>query len=836
MTEMLEFENQMLLDVITGNNLLIAAKGLSIETVILNLIKVYCDPGNLVLILGATVDEEQHYISQLESMGVNPLPKVISSDNLSGNREELYLSGGVYFISSRILVVDFLKKRLPVPNITGMMVLRAHKILEKAQDAFALRLYRQKNHTGFISAFSRSPQTFSSGLMKLERIMKSLFVNNLILWPRFHATITMSLKEHQPEVIELHIDMTHSMKTIQASVLDCVDFCIKEIKRVNPMIETDEITVENALSKSFYKLLQIRLDPIWNQLSGRTKQLIADLKTLRSILGYLTQSDCIRLYNFLSTLRTKEYTMKSGGWMILDSAEAIFVTAKSRIYDSKQCLKPEHNPKWRTLNEVLLEVQNHDKVSNNHSTVLVLVESPSTVKQLKQVLTMGPDDMLNYWYYRLIGEKSGSKDSKEDNSENDEEDDYLNDVETITLTQKVDSECDGNTTFTECPESEIEEIQDPVIVIQQFKKDQDGLFLPKTLKRLKPTAIVMYDTDISAIRQIEIYQRAFSEKQIKVYFLMYDESVDEQTYLSGLRKEKMAFEKLISEKSTLVIEELLPGEGIQTLSPVKKSTREGGAQPVIVTPRIIVDMREFRSELPSLLHKRGIDIEPVTLQIGDYILTPEMCVERKSVNDLIGSLNSGRLYTQALAMTRHYAKPILLIEFDENKPFGLQGRYFLSNDMSSNDIQSKLLLLTLHFPRLRIVWSPNPFSSAQLFHELKEGKEEPCSTTAASIGVEDAPLEDERLDKYNIGIQDFVAKLPGVNSKNINQLLNKGKSLSHLLTLSKEEIFEILGNKVNSELIYNALHKPVKPNVDGGSTNNFRAKGKGRPFRIRAHP
>ena len=30
-------------------------------------------------------------------------------------------------------------------------------------------------------------------------------------------------------------------------------------------------------------------------------------------------------------------------------------------------------------------------------------------------------------------------------------------------------------------------------------------------------------------------------------------------------------------------------------------------------------------------------------QIGDYILSPEMCVERKSVSDLVGSLNSGRL-------------------------------------------------------------------------------------------------------------------------------------------------------------------------------------------------
>lgn len=49
-----------------------------------------------------------------------------------------------------------------------------------------------------------------------------------------------------------------------------------------------------------------------------------------------------------------------------------------------------------------------------------------------------------------------------------------------------------------------------------------------------------------------------------------------------------------------------------------------------------------------------------------------MCVERKSISDLIGSLQSGRLYQQALSMTRHYAKPMLLIEFDQNKPFALQ--------------------------------------------------------------------------------------------------------------------------------------------------------------------
>ena len=59
-------------------------------------------------------------------------------------------------------------------------------------------------------------------------------------------------------------------------------------------------------------------------------------------------------------------------------------------------------------------------------------------------------------------------------------------------------------------------------------------------------------------------------------------------------------------------------------------------------------------------------------KVGDYILTPDICVERKSVPDLVGSLNNGRLYNQCLAMCRTYKRPVLLIEFNPNKPFTLQ--------------------------------------------------------------------------------------------------------------------------------------------------------------------
>lgn len=60
-------------------------------------------------------------------------------------------------------------------------------------------------------------------------------------------------------------------------------------------------------------------------------------------------------------------------------------------------------------------------------------------------------------------------------------------------------------------------------------------------------------------------------------------------------------------------------------------------------PQVIVDMREFRSSLPSMIHAANNLVIPATLTIGDYILTPDICVERKSLSDLISSFNSGRL-------------------------------------------------------------------------------------------------------------------------------------------------------------------------------------------------
>lgn len=56
------------------------------ETVIMNLMKVYCDPGNLILVLGTTPREEELFVTELQKQAVTPLPRVLSSENSNTDR------------------------------------------------------------------------------------------------------------------------------------------------------------------------------------------------------------------------------------------------------------------------------------------------------------------------------------------------------------------------------------------------------------------------------------------------------------------------------------------------------------------------------------------------------------------------------------------------------------------------------------------------------------------------------------------------------------------------------------------------------------------------------
>jgi len=142
--QMLQYELTIFSDMQADDGLVITAKGLGVERLLLSFIKLYSDPTFLVLVLNTNSEEEEFFIDELRANGIEHLPKIITNEVGTNERVSVYMKGGVLFVTSRILVVDLLTDRLPTHLVTGIIVYRAHKIVESGQEAFILRLYRQK--------------------------------------------------------------------------------------------------------------------------------------------------------------------------------------------------------------------------------------------------------------------------------------------------------------------------------------------------------------------------------------------------------------------------------------------------------------------------------------------------------------------------------------------------------------------------------------------------------------------------------------------------------------------------------------------------------------------
>lgn len=83
-----------------------------------------------------------------------------------------------------------------------------------------------------------------------------------------------------------------------------------------------------------------------------------------------------------------------------------------------------------------------------------------------------------------------------------------------------------------------------LVMIHPYDGDMDE----RILEEARPRYIIMYEPDAAFIRRVEVYRSSHTDRNVRVYFMYYGGSVEEQRYLSAVRREKDAFTKLIKEK------------------------------------------------------------------------------------------------------------------------------------------------------------------------------------------------------------------------------------------------------------------------------------------------
>uniref|UniRef100_A0A5S6QZQ5 DNA repair endonuclease XPF n=1 Tax=Trichuris muris TaxID=70415 RepID=A0A5S6QZQ5_TRIMR len=740
----LPYEDNILVETFSENFLLIAGKGVSYERLFCRHLELYTDSSVLALVLG-TDHRDYRLFSQWLCENGCAEPKRLTSQTAANDRRNVYLEGGVKFVTTNILVNDFLAERVPLQHLTCVLIYRAHAVFRSALDSFLIGQIRKRNGTCLVKAFSDQPLVFGQGIGKLQRAATLLQVDKVRFLPRFHIEVIKAL-EQCSSIEEFEVEMSPAFRLVEGFLRELLTACVQELRQcTSGQLPAEIVNADTAATRWFESAIRRHLgtDP-QDILSPKSLQLIADIGRFRRLVNCLESQDGRAFSRAVKAMFTSKSTFqKNSGWLFTDAADKLFKTASAMENDLPN--------KWDALSIILGEIYGGEAKETDPLITVVFVHDDQAAVQLKEYI-------LTRWL-----PKDGSP--KE-----------------LLVEVSVEEVLGKNVSSA--------------VLIQNSQNRHSSL---AALYSLHPCGTIIYNADLWLLRQLEVYcltdvDRA---KELRIFFLMYSNSMEEERYLKSVSQERVCFEQLFKEELALVITKTVDASML------------GGEAEQQSESSVIVDMREFRSDLPTNLHTRGLRIVPSTLTVGDYVLAPHICVERKATNDLIGSLIHGRLYSQCEAMCTNYRKPILLIQLEN---------FRRSWHRLGDRLGARLVCLTLKFPQLSLVWAVSSLSVADLFIEFKWNRPEPDVEKAISLGREHSNADDACASLRHCSM--VLRCLPGVGEKNEAVFFAAKLNMRQLFSMDKEA----LSNLVSSNLIGSDLYNLFNDDLSSVDENTGRKK------------
>lgn len=223
--------------------------------------------------------------------------------------------------------------------------------------------------------------------------------------------------------------------------------------------------------------------------------------------------------------------------------------------------------------------------------------------------------------------------------------------------------------------------------------------------------------------------------------------------------------------------------------------------------RIVVDEREKSSNIPELLKNAGAVIDFAQLKVGDYVVSSETAVERKTVRDLISSIYDGRLFLQCSDLVKYYQKPLLVMQGniaelgETSEDMGGTEDIKLHTEQMSLAYDA-LITVATEF-RIPIIHTPSPEQTAQLLVTLVNRSLQEAKATGPLL---------RKIKKENpIDIQQLsvLASLPGVGEKLAARMLKKFHTPIRALNASAAELATIPGfGLARAERVRKVLNTP----------------------------
>lgn len=953
----LPFFGQIVTETHAADSLHVVARGLGMHNAASAFLASAVKPGMLILLLNVprqlattvlwpTIHDALPFRHSFSSSGVasSPntatnsttqagllLPRFLNADYNARDRIAVYTAGGLVSVTATVLVHDLLQCTLPCDRVYGVVVYNADQVKERSNIHFAMSLFRTRNRTAFIKAFSENPVGLAAGFHTAEKLMRLLYVSRLVLWPRFHRSIREDLRAHQPDLVDLVVTPTSAVAALRSALKQTASSILTDLKYIVKTIDLSDMyqsetsadahKLPNAIARPSSKTLIANFDDAarrnvenaaGDSFSPRVRALLTDLTVLRTLLRNALHLNAVQFYQSVVTLR--HAADRSQSWLVRKEAQPAIQLARSRVWSSRTrritsrlSARPfaraekdastvsdvanghsnragnppgesisetetetvstlEPSPKWHVLIEVLKEIRADVHAAGAESDVgrvLIAVHGAHVVDELTAVLSVGEKAFL-YGEFRTVFPAAFHR-AKHSETEDGEDKSFQ-----TTLTQlaagcpettthgightgnnvKFNSARSvsgrprrgkrGRETATSSEERarfELDQVfrevtsrssTDLNVMVKHMEwVDIQGRAL-RLMEDYRPSFIILYNADLALIRQVEVFKAALPGRPVRLYVLSFDDDGgEEERFRKASDREKTSFKTLIRERATMTVhadqegrraeevysQMVLEGAAGSSGTSIAKRGRQGlgsDHDSRLSNPcnsqnpsarNVIVDTRELRSSLPMLLHQAELMILPMTLEVADFVLSPDIGVERKSLQDLHGSFGSGRLFNQADALCRYYKVPCLLIELDSNRPLSLTASSGgVPSELHATSIVSKMVLLIQQFPLLRLLWAKGASDAAELFVKLKHHEKEPNVAKAVALGVDAKEVENE--DLFNASPKALLRSLPGIDSQNLQRVMRKVRNVATLVTMSGEEMTDVLGSAARAAKLF----------------------------------
>ena len=637
-------------------------------------------------------------------------------------RKELWMNSKIIVSTPQVIENDLLSKRLDLKDISFIIFDEAHHAVGEYSYVFVSEMYQKQREDRLVLGMTASP---GNEIKKILEVSRNLEISNIEIRTKYDPDVrpyVHDLKITWKE-IPLPKDFAYTIQLLRKALSER----LKLLKNVG-VIESSSIARINKK-----KLLDVQ-KVIQKEIRSRPKPPKILFKAAS------TQSEALKIYHALELLQTqgvnalKNYFQRIGKEAVSkDSSKASrTIMADNTIIEAVAYIKSldiEH-PKLQEI--VKIVKQQLDEKRN--SKIIVFTHYRDTSDYVTNLLK----DVKHARPARFIGQAIKDNDKG--------------------LTQKQQA-----------------------TIIKKFKEDEynvliatsvaeEGLDIPST------DLVVFYEPVPSEIRLIQRRGRTARKMPGKVIILITKGTMDEGYYWASKRKEKRM-------KSEL---ELLRSKLSKTFDDADSLQKKKGFEGDQKTLRdyqkkdksvhIIVDQREYRSKVVRNLVIKGATIEPQQLDVGDYVISTRIGVERKDVDDFLSSLTGGRLFRQVAQLRDAYSRPLLIIE----------GEGILTKrNISHNAIFGSFVSIIVDFG-IPIFTTKDAMETADLMYIMAQREQREGEKSVAVRGEKTAMSLKER--------QQFVVEgLPNVSAILAKRLLDHFGSVAAIVNASEEELQEVSG-------------------------------------------